>query len=162
MCVFSVPPLPLGVGFRKAVPQALGVSEEPRPEGGTIKSSGERVNPSTRPQPSGLLTIHQEINKKRFVSICPQKIQGFPLRLVWSAPEGPSEPQGGRARRGSCHGEPLIGPPATLSPSEPAVRQGCPRTPGPWRVSQRLPEGGERGSCALSLPCSLVRRGPTV
>lgn len=47
MCVFQSFPSPLE--YRKAVPQALGASEERQPEGGTIKSRGDRVNSGSAP-----------------------------------------------------------------------------------------------------------------
>lgn len=105
-------PPPAGVSVRKAGPQT------PRATGswaeeGTIKRRGERVNRTPAPSPTPTPhTIPQEVNKKRFVSICPQKIQGFPPAGLLCSP-GLFEPRRGGAEgalgwvRG-CPGQPLV------------------------------------------------------
>lgn len=146
-CVFTVFPSPL---------ERASGSQFPRPEGGTIKSRGPRVNRSTPPPaaPTHPCTILQEINKKWFVSICLGKIKGFPLWLVRSAPSGPFEPWRGRAIRMPCGGEPLIELPAILFPSEPVVGQGSCRAPG---GTDATPGPQRRGTEPLGVAMKVAR-----
>lgn len=95
VCVFQPPHTHTHTGLLENRSPGAGSPEEPRPEKGTIKSRGEGVNRALAPSPTPTLcTIHQEINKKWFVSICPQK--NTRISSGWSglSPKAPLNPRG--------------------------------------------------------------------
>lgn len=111
--MFVQPPPPRS-GLQESSSPGSGSLQEPRPERGQFKPRGEGVNPAPAPACS-LHTIHQEVNRKHFVSIRPQKIQGFPPGRVWAGPRAPLSPGAGAGRvprwaappRAPCHLVPL-------------------------------------------------------
>lgn len=152
---FKSLPTPGACGFRKAVPQA----PEPGgawPEGGQL-NSGEKELKSLPPPPTAS-GLHNAPGSKQeeLVSICPRKIQGFPLPLVWSAPAGPFEPQKVRARNRPWGGQgaPQAAPshvPSHLSPSEPATGLGSLRV---RHLAEALSDLFTEAYCAQVWLCS--------
>lgn len=127
VCFFSPSP-PLGVQESSSL-GAGSLRGAPAGREGQLNPEKKELTPARLPQPAGLGTIHQEINKKRFVSICPQNTRISSLLASLACPQGPSEPQGAGQEGGSWDGQPSLGPrhPITVRPCS---RQGCPGTLG--------------------------------
>lgn len=120
-CVFQSLPHPLGVDFRKAVPQAPGAAEEAgQPEGGQL-NPGEKELSELPPRPPPAPHNSPGNKQERLVSICPRKIQGFPLGWSGLSPKVPLNPRGPGQEGGpgvgtGLRGQPLIELPTVLSP----------------------------------------------